>query len=116
MEGPCAQGTLAECRQAPAVRLLVCVGPRCDAEGRGRALLAQLREALAASFPPEDAACVCFTTRDCLRLCTRDPVVRIEPSGDAFSNPTVDDLLRAVAEAMTASSRAASTSTEGAPA
>lgn len=116
MEKPRPQGALAESRQSPVVRLLVCVGPRCNAEGRGRALLAQLREALDASFPPEDAACVSFTTRDCLRLCTKDPVVRIEPTGDAFSNPSVDDLLRAVAEAMAASPRAASTSNEGAPA
>jgi (2Fe-2S) ferredoxin len=74
-------------------RLLVCVGPRCDAEGRGRALLAALREELAAN--PADAAITEVTTRDCLRACTRDPIVRLEPSGDLFSNPTIEDLLRA---------------------
>lgn len=77
----------------PASRLLVCVGPRCDAEGRGRALLAALREELAAN--PDAAARVEVTTRDCLRGCTRDPIVRLEPSGDLFSDPTVEDLLRA---------------------
>ena len=76
-----------------ACRLLVCVGPRCDAEGRGRALLAALREELAAN--PDAAARIKVTTRDCLRACTRDPIVRLEPSGDLFSDPTVEDLLRA---------------------
>jgi NADH:ubiquinone oxidoreductase subunit E len=114
---PCAQGSPADDERAPAVRLLVCVGPRCDAGGRGRALLARLREALAASLPSaEDAARVSCTTRDCLRLCTRDPVVRIEPTGDAFSNPTVDELLSVVAETLAASPQAAPTSNEGAPA
>ncbi len=75
-----------------ACRLLVCVGPRCNAEGRGRALLAALREELAAN---PDAARIKVTTRDCLRACTRDPIVRLEPSGDLFSDPTVEDLLRA---------------------
>ena len=79
-------------------RLLVCVGPRCDAEGRGRALLAALREELAAN--PDAAARVEVTTRDCLRACTRDPIVRLEPSGDLFSDPTVEDLLRAAGAAF----------------
>jgi len=78
---------------SPACRLLVCVGPRCDAEGRGRALLAALRQALAAD--PAGAAGIAIATRDCLRFCTRDPVVRVESSGDVFSNPSVDELLRA---------------------
>jgi NADH:ubiquinone oxidoreductase subunit E len=82
-------------------RLLVCVGPRCDAQGRGRALLAALREKLAAN--PDDAARVEVTTRDCLRACTRDPIVRLEPSGDLFSDPTVADLLRAAGTAFLAS-------------
>ncbi len=77
----------------PASRLLVCVGPRCVAEGRGRALLAALREELATS--PDAAVRVEVTTRDCLRACTRDPIVRLKPSGDLFSDPTVEDLLRA---------------------
>lgn len=85
----------------PRVRLLVCVGPRCDAEGRGRALLESLRDALTAAFvAPEDFERISLVTRDCLRLCTRDPVVRIEPSGDAFSDPDIDDVLRHVAEAL----------------
>jgi len=81
-----------------ACRLLVCVGPRCDAEGRGRALLAALREELAAN--PDAAARIKVTTRDCLRACTRDPIVRLEPSGDLFSDPTVEDLLRAASAAV----------------
>jgi hypothetical protein len=80
---------------------LVCVGPRCDAEGKGRALLAALLDALKAEFR-SDLECgrIICATRDCLRLCTRDPLVRLEPSGDAFSNPEVGDLLRLVAEAL----------------
>jgi (2Fe-2S) ferredoxin len=81
-----------------ACRLLICVGPRCDAEGRGGALLAALREELAAN--PDAAARIELTTRDCLRACTRDPIVRLEPSGDLFSDPTVEDLLRAVGAAF----------------
>jgi (2Fe-2S) ferredoxin len=85
-EGKAADSPRAACR------LLVCVGPRCDAEGRGRALLAALCETLAAN--PDAAARVEVRTRDCLRACTRDPIVRFEPSGDLFSNPTIEDLLR----------------------
>ena len=81
-----------------ACRLLVCVGPRCDAEGRGRALLAALREELAANS--DAAARVEVTTRDCLRACTRDPIVRLEPWGNLFSDPTVEDLLRAASAAV----------------
>jgi len=77
------------------VRLLVCVGPRCDAEGKGRALLASVETRFAQTFPNELASGrLSIATRDCLRLCTRDPVVRFEPSGDALSNPSQDELLR----------------------
>ncbi len=76
------------------VRLIVCVGPRCDAEGKGRALLASAETRLAQAFPKELASGrLVVATRDCLRLCTRDPVVRFEPSGDALSNPSLDDIL-----------------------
>lgn len=61
-------------------------------------MLAALREELAAN--PAAAAGVKVTTRDCLRGCTRDPVVRLEPSGDLFSDPTVEDLLRAARAAV----------------
>jgi (2Fe-2S) ferredoxin len=81
--------------------MLICVGPNCDAEGKGRALRAKLQIALEAAFPEElKAGRIVCATRDCLRLCTRDPVVRFEPSGDAYSNPTVDDLLRITGEAF----------------
>jgi hypothetical protein len=95
---------------APPVRLLVCVGPRCDAQGKGRALLASVETSFAHAFSKELASgCLIITTRDCLRLCTRDPVVRFEPSGDALSNPSLDDLLRlaraAIAEQIPAPSR-----------
>ncbi|PPD44588.1 MAG: hypothetical protein CTY15_06475 [Methylocystis sp.] len=84
-----------------AARLLVCVGPNCDARGRGRALLAEVQAALAATFPDELAdGRLKLSTRDCLRLCTRDPVVRIEPSGDAFSDPEIDDLMSEIAVAL----------------
>ena len=78
------------------LRVLVCVGPRCDAEGRGRALLEALHEALAAY--PGDSGRVALCARDCLRSCTREPIVRFEPSGDVYSNPSVADLLRLITE------------------
>ena len=88
------------------VRLLVCVGPRCDAEGRGRALLQALDDALSVTFAHElQTGRLSVATRDCLRLCTRDPVVRLEPSGDAFSNPSVDEVLRLVDAALSAPGR-----------
>ena len=83
------------------VRLLVCVGPNCDAEGRGRRLLAEAQAALAAAFPDALAdGRLKISTRDCLRLCTRDPVVRLEPSGDVFADPDIDDLTREIGEAL----------------
>jgi len=85
----------------PPVRLLVCVGPRCDAEGKGRALLASVEECFATVFSDELASArLSIATRDCLRLCTRDPVVRFEPSGDALSNPSLDELLRLTRAAL----------------
>jgi NADH:ubiquinone oxidoreductase subunit E len=83
------------------VRVLVCVGPRCDAEGRGRTLLREVEKTLRTSFPEAlDEKRLKLTTRECLRLCTRDPVVRLEPSGDAFSNPDIDMLMREIAAAL----------------
>lgn len=83
------------------VRVIVCVGPRCDAEGRGRALLRDVDGALRARFPEAlDRKRLKLATRECLRLCTRDPVVRLEPSGDAFSPPDLDMLMREVAAAL----------------
>ena len=69
-------------------RLLVCVGPRCDAEGKGTALLTRLRGLL------KNAAGVSCQSRDCLRLCTGEPTVRLEPSGDVFANPDPEELMR----------------------
>ncbi|MFO1101886.1 MAG: (2Fe-2S) ferredoxin domain-containing protein [Methylocystis sp.] len=85
----------------PSVRLLVCVGPRCDAEGKSRALLASVEKCFAATLADElSSGRLSITTRDCLRLCTRDPVVRFEPSGEALSNPTPDELARLAREAL----------------
>ncbi len=82
-------------------RLLVCVGPNCDAKGRGRALLSEVQAAAQASFPDALAeGRLKISTRECLRLCTRDPVVRIEPSGDAFSDPDIDELMQEIAAAL----------------
>jgi hypothetical protein len=78
------------------VRLLVCVGPRCDADGRGRALLSALQEALAGAAADPIELCA----RDCLRLCTREPIVRLEPAGEVFSNPSVEELLRCAGAAV----------------
>ncbi len=86
---------------SPPVRLLVCVGPRCDAAGKGRALLASIEKFFARDFSEELASArLSIATRDCLRLCTRDPVVRFEPSGDALSNPSLDELLQLTRDAL----------------
>jgi NADH:ubiquinone oxidoreductase subunit E len=83
------------------VRLLVCVGPNCDAEGRGRRLLAEAQTVLAAAFPDALAdGRLKISTRDCLRLCTRDPVVRLEPSGDVYADPDLDELTREIGAAL----------------
>lgn len=83
------------------VRVIVCVGPRCDTEGRGRALLCEVEAALRLRFPEAlDQQRLKLATRECLRLCTRDPVVRLEPSGDAFSGPDLDVLMGEVAYAL----------------
>jgi NADH:ubiquinone oxidoreductase subunit E len=79
-------------RQFP-TRLFVCVGPRCDAEGRAAAQLAALRPAVEAAFAQELAdGRLRFDTRECLRLCTRDPVVRIDPEGEPYSGASVDEI------------------------
>jgi len=86
---------------AAPVRLLVCVGPRCDAEGKGRALLASAQQCFSQDLSQELASGrIAIATRDCLRLCTRDPVVRFEPSGEALSNPSRDDILRLTRAAL----------------
>jgi NADH:ubiquinone oxidoreductase subunit E len=88
------------CAREP-VRLLVCVGPRCDAEGRGRALLDAVQKALRENFSEAiDESRLKLATRECLRLCTRDPVVRLEPSGEAFSDPDLDALMGEIALAL----------------
>jgi NADH:ubiquinone oxidoreductase subunit E len=98
------------------VRLLVCVGPRCDAEGKGRALLQALRDALETAFANDlKTGRLSFAARDCLRLCTGDPVIRLEPSGDAFSEPEVDELLRLVAAALSAPERSRTADGNSAP-
>lgn len=83
------------------LRVLVCVGPNCDAAGRGRALHADLEAAIDARFPQARAqGRLRLDTRACLRLCTREPVVRLEPSGDAFAGADVDDLICEIARAL----------------
>lgn len=80
------------------LRLLVCVGPRCDETGGGRALHAALAQALAEKFPDAlSSGRVALQSRDCLRVCTRAQILRLEPSGEVFSDPAVEDLLRLVA-------------------
>ena len=61
-------------------------------------MLAQAQAALADAFPDALAeGQLKISTRDCLRLCTRDPVVRLEPSGEVFADPDMDDLVREIA-------------------
>ncbi len=92
---------MTEARQP--VRLLVCVGPNCDAKGGGRQLLGEAQAALVAAFPNALAeGRLKISTRDCLRLCTRDPVVRLEPSGDVFADPDMDELTREIGTALEA--------------
>ena len=89
------------------VRLLVCVGPNCDAKGRGRRLLAEAQAAVATAFPDALAdGRLKISTRDCLRLCTRDPVVRLEPSGEAFADPDIDHLIDEIALEIDAAAKA----------
>lgn len=83
------------------VRLHVCVGPRCDAEGLGRALLMNVEAALQEAFPQALAeGRLKISTRDCLRHCTTEPVVRLEPSGEAFANPDMNLLIREIGAAL----------------
>ena len=64
-------------------------------------LLASVETSFAQAFSNELASGrLAIATRDCLRLCTRDPVVRFEPSGDALSSPSLDDLLRLTRAAL----------------
>jgi len=82
-------------------RLLMCVGPRCDADGAGRALHAAVKTALETAFAAELATGrLRLETRDCLRLCTREPVLRLEPCGDAYSGASVSEILRLVGEEL----------------
>jgi len=84
-----------------ALRFVVCVGPRCDAAGRGRARLATLRAALDAAMVGWEAeGRIAVTTRDCLRLCTSDPVIRLEPSGDAVAGADIAALVEMAHEAL----------------
>ena len=56
--------------------------------------MAEAQAALAVAFPDALAeGRLKISTRECLRLCTRDPVVRLEPSGDVFADPDIDDLI-----------------------
>ncbi|QGM46444.1 (2Fe-2S) ferredoxin domain-containing protein [Methylocystis heyeri] len=82
-------------------KILICVGPRCDAEGKGRALFEEVRAALAKDFPDAArAGRLSCDSRDCLRHCTREPIVRLEPSGEVLSNPEAGALLRLSAQML----------------
>jgi len=64
-------------------------------------LLAAAQAALAKAFPDALAdGRLKISTRDCLRLCTRDPVVRLEPAGDVYADPDLDDLTREIGAAL----------------
>ncbi|MDJ0447339.1 (2Fe-2S) ferredoxin domain-containing protein [Methylocystis sp. JR02] len=64
-------------------------------------MLAEVQATLSVAFPDALAdGRLKIATRQCLRLCTRDPVVRLEPSGDAFSDPDVDELIREISAAL----------------
>lgn len=66
-------------------------------------MLGEAQAALVAAFPNALAeGRLKISTRDCLRLCTRDPVVRLEPSGDVFADPDMDELTREIGTALEA--------------
>ena len=65
--------------EAPIVALL-------SSDPEGREALPAAQAALAKAFPDALAdGRLKISTRDCLRLCTRDPGVRREPAGDGYA-------------------------------
>lgn len=86
-----------EPRPAP-VKILVCVGPRCDAQGEGRALLACITQAVESAFAAQERVSV--STRDCLRLCTSGPMLRIDPLGEVFCAPSAQSVVALISAAL----------------
>ena len=73
---------------------MICVGERCDAQGLARKKLCEIETALARRFDRALAnGEIKISTRDCLRLCTTAPVIRLEPSGDVYAGMETDELL-----------------------
>ena len=73
---------------------MICVGERCDARGRARQKLCEIESALATRFNAALAnGDIKISTRDCLRLCTTVPVIRLEPSGDVYAGIETNELL-----------------------
>ncbi|NBT96480.1 MAG: (2Fe-2S) ferredoxin domain-containing protein [Methylocystaceae bacterium] len=73
---------------------MICVGERCDARGRARQKLCEIESALATRFNAALAnGDIKISTRDCLRLCTTAPVIRLEPSGDVYAGIEINELL-----------------------
>lgn len=84
--------------EPPLIRFVVCVGDVCDREGRGSELHERLTEAIGAAFAAETGAGrIASTRRSCLRHCSHGvPMLRIEPSGDVYADPSSDDMMALV--------------------
>ena len=77
----------------PPRRLLLCTGPRCNADGKALALLSCLQVQLEASHRGDKAF---FLRRSCLGRCTGKPIARIDPDGIWYHRLSVENLQRIV--------------------
>jgi len=76
-------------------RVLVCVGPQCNRNNGGRQLLSDLQRLVEARFASQQQETkIAITTRECLRLCSNKPVMRVEPCGDIYDADQLEALLR----------------------
>lgn len=81
-------------RPASRRRLMICIGPCCNANGAASLLLEQLRAKLSDAMTYGDmigeASCV---RRSCLGKCTGEPLAYVYPDGVWRHKPSVEDLL-----------------------
>lgn len=86
---------------SPPLQVMVCVGERCDARGVARKKLSEIDCALTKRFGGARASGrIKIRPRDCLRLCTTKPVIRLEPSGEVFAGIAADALLIEIEKAL----------------
>ena len=70
--------------------------------------MSDLQRLVEARFPLQQKETkIAITTRECLRLCSNKPVMRVEPCGDIYDADQLEALLRdlslTIGEAQTAS-------------